>query len=104
MVKCKSKHILSCGIDFKLKEKLSILPEGASITSSCLLNLSGAEHIMITTAGLDVIIFKLPDLAQTFTFKISSPASVCFAPSSLQSTLFFGLTSPGGFGAATASI
>lgn len=92
------------GIDFRLKQKLSILPEGTSITSTCLVNLAGTEQLMITTSSLDVFILKMPELGHTTTFKLSSPATVCFAPSSLTNTLFFGLTVVGGFGAASANI
>lgn len=60
---------------------------------------------MMTTNQLDVAILQLPDLGQTATFKISSPASVCFASNLLQNTLFFGLQSPAAMGQqASASI
>lgn len=103
MVKCKSNHMFA-GIDVKLKETFTILPKGVSIQSSCLLNLNGQEQLMLTTSTLDVLIFKLPDLAQTATFKIPSPATVCFASSLLQNTLFFGLTNPSQYGQAPGNI
>lgn len=59
---------------------------------------------MITTNSLEVMIKSLPDLGATHTFKIASPATVCFAPRSLKNTLFFGLSSTAGFGQASGSI
>lgn len=68
------------------------------------MNLGGAEQLIITTSTQEAIILKLPDLAETAKFKLSSTASVSFAPSSCPNTIFFGLVSPGQFGQASASI
>ena len=62
MVKCKSKHIF-CGINFHLKNTFTIAAKGVTITSCCLMDLNGAEQLLITTSNLEATILKLPDLA-----------------------------------------